>query len=150
MMRRWSVLVGLLVFVAAIGARAVAGQNPPARQGRAPKEGGWTIPPEAKTETNPLQVNDLVRVAGRALFKSKCTRCHGPEGKGDGPDADPEHAHDMNLTNPERAVENPDGVVFYKVWNGRKQPKMPEFKAEMTKDEIWTVVAYVQTLRQKQ
>jgi mono/diheme cytochrome c family protein len=39
--------------------------------------------------------------------------------------------------------------VFYKVLNGRKQPKMPAFKDELTKDQVWSVVAYVQTLRRQ-
>jgi len=147
MLRRVMVMT-LVVFVAVIGARALASQNPPP-QAQGPQPGGWTIPPEAKTETSPLQVTDKIIASGRSMFKSKCTRCHGPAGKGNGPDADPEHAQDMDLTNPDRAVHNPDGVVFYKIWNGRQQPKMPTFKSEMTKDEVWTIVSYVQTLRKK-
>jgi mono/diheme cytochrome c family protein len=53
----------------------------------------------------------------------------------------------MNLTVAKRAANNPDGVIFYKVWNGRKKPKMPAFKDELTKDQVWTIVSYVQTLR---
>ena len=45
------------------------------------------------------------------------------------------------------ASRNPDGVMFYKVWNGRKNPKMPAFKSEMTRDDIWTVIQYAKTLR---
>jgi mono/diheme cytochrome c family protein len=37
--------------------------------------------------------------------------------------------------------------VFYKVWNGRKKPKMPAQKDELTKEQIWQIVSYVQTLR---
>jgi mono/diheme cytochrome c family protein len=55
----------------------------------------------------------------------------------------------MDLTNGKRADRNPDGVVFYKVWNGRKKPKMPAFSAELSEDEAWAVVAYVQSLRKK-
>lgn len=144
---RLGVCVWLLVLVF-IGARGLAQQTPPA-QGQAPRAGGWTIPPSAKTESNPLQVTDKVIASGKSIFRSKCARCHGPAGKGNGPDADPEHQQDMDLTNPERAPRNPDAVVFYKVWNGRQQPKMPTFKSEMTKDEVWTVVSFVQTLRAK-
>jgi mono/diheme cytochrome c family protein len=31
--------------------------------------------------------------------------------------------------------------------NGRRKPKMPVFKEELSKDQVWAVVAYVQTLR---
>ena len=53
------------------------------------------------------------------------------------------------LTDPKRAARNPDGVVFYKVLNGRGRPKMPAFKDELNEEQIWTIVTYVQTLRKK-
>lgn len=144
--RPWGIVIGVGAVLLGAALHTAAGQRSGAPQ--AP-DGGWTIPPDAKTETNPLRVDDGVLAAGRALFRSKCQRCHGPGGKGDGPDADPEHQHDMDLTRADRAEANPDGVVFYKVWNGRRRPKMPSFKSEMTREEVWTVVSYVQTLRGK-
>ena len=52
-----------------------------------------------------------------------------------------------DLTLAARASANPDGVLFYKVWNGRSRPKMPAFKSQLTKDDVWAVVEYVKTLR---
>ena len=120
-------------------------------QAQAAKGGasGWTLPAAAKTEKNPLTVNEAVMAAGRKLFLSKCQRCHGAEGKGDGPDADKTHLHHMNLTLAGNAKANPDGVVFHKIWNGRSSPKMPKFGDELTKEQVWAIVAYVQTLRAK-
>jgi hypothetical protein len=48
-----------------------------------------------------------------------------------------------------RVAFNPDGVMFYKVWNGRPiAPKMPAFKSEgLSKDEVWTVIRFVNTFR---
>ncbi len=112
--------------------------------------GGWTVPPGGAAEKNPLTVNDAVLAAGRKLFLQKCQRCHGPGGKGDGPDAEREHADDMNLTQASRAAHNTDGVVFYKIWNGRSSPKMPTFSEELSKEQVWAIVSYVQTLRAKQ
>ena len=97
----------------------------------------------------PSQADAKVLATGKSVFKDKCTKCHGPGGLGDGPDADPDHREDMDLTNPKRADRNTDGVVFYKVWNGRRRPKMPAFKEELTEQQVWSVVAYVQTLRKK-
>jgi mono/diheme cytochrome c family protein len=110
---------------------------------------GWQLPPEADTKKSPLTVDEKVLNTGKTVFKNKCTKCHGPGGLGDGPDADPDHREDMDLTNPKRAERNSDGVVFYKVWNGRRKPKMTAFKEELTEDQVWSVVAYVQTLRKK-
>ena len=33
--------------------------------------------------------------------------------------------------------------------NGRRKPKMPAFKDELNEQQVWSVVAYVQTLRKK-
>ena len=110
---------------------------------------GFNLPPDAADTKNPLTVDDKVLAAGKQVFSDKCQKCHGEKGLGDGPDADPDHAEEMNLTNPKRADRNPDGVVFYKVSNGRRSPKMPAFKEELSKDQIWSVVSYVQTLRKK-
>jgi mono/diheme cytochrome c family protein len=85
--------------------------------------------------------------AGKAQFAKRCSRCHGNEGKGDGPDADADQAEHMDLTRAAGAAQNPDGVVFYKVWNGRSEPRMPAFQDQMTKEQAWAVVAYAQSLR---
>jgi mono/diheme cytochrome c family protein len=138
-----SMALAVVVFLSA-GALALAGTQAPNEK---PVPGGWELPPTADEEKNPLTVTPVVLDAGKALFKKNCERCHGPNGEGDGPDADPEHMAEMDLTNPKRADRNSDGVMFYKVWNGRKKPKMPAFKEELTKEQAWTVVAYAQTLR---
>ena len=110
---------------------------------------GWTLPPDAADTKNPLTVDDKVLAIGKKVYADKCQKCHGPKGLGDGPDADPDHAEDMNLTNPKRADRNPDGVMFYKVLNGRRSPKMTAQKDQLSTEQIWSVVAYVQTLRKK-
>ena len=140
MMRR--VVPFLLMMSVAAAAVAARQENPPQRN-------GWTVPADADDTRNPLTVDAKLLATGKALFMDKCRRCHGPGGLGDGPDSDPDARERMDLTNPEFADRNSDGVVFYKVWNGRRKPKMPTFKEEMTKEQVWAVVAYVQTLRKK-
>ena len=140
------VLAGISLSAALVAAQQT-GQAPP--QGRQAGGGGWTVPQGAAAEKNPLTVTEAVLAGGKKLYGSKCVRCHGPEGKGNGVDGDPAHQNDMNLTLAARAARNPDGVVFYKVWNGRTSPKMPKFSEELTKEQVWAIVAYVQTLRAK-
>jgi mono/diheme cytochrome c family protein len=130
----------VLALAIAISARERGVQTTPPAQAKQPS--GWQLPPDAADTKNPLTVDDKLLANGRAIFKDKCQRCHGPAGLGDGPDADPDVREDMDLT-------NPDGVVYYKVANGRRRPKMPAFKEELKPEQIWTVVAYVQTLRKK-
>jgi mono/diheme cytochrome c family protein len=131
-----------------IGVVAAKTQQPPAQPSGTPS--GWQLPPDADTKKSPLTVDDKVLAAGKAIFKDKCSKCHGSSGLGDGPDADPDHREDMDLTNPKRAERNSEGVMFYKVWNGRRRPKMPAFKEELTEQQAWSVVAYARTLRKTQ
>ena len=108
---------------------------------------GWQLPPNAAAETSPLAQTPAIVAKGQNLYKSKCQRCHGATGKGNGPDADPDHSPG-DLTDSKRAPRNPDGVLFYKIWNGRSKPKMPALKTDISRDDVWAVVAYIKTLRQ--
>jgi mono/diheme cytochrome c family protein len=135
-----------LIVNASVVLRSTREQNQTAKP---PVSTGWTLPATAAEEKNPLAVNDAVLAAGRKLFLAKCERCHGSAGKGNGPEADKHHLEHMDLTQKARAARHPDGIVFYKVWNGRSAPKMPAFKEELTRDQAWAIVAYVQTLRGK-
>jgi mono/diheme cytochrome c family protein len=137
--------LGMILLVIAWASRTptLFAQDAPAK----PNPSGWQIPPDADTLKSPLTVDDKVLAQGKAIFKDKCERCHGPAGLGDGPDADPDAMGDMDLTVAKRAARNPDGVVFHKVMNGRRKPKMPAFKEELTPEQVWAVVAYAQSLR---
>jgi mono/diheme cytochrome c family protein len=133
-----------IVCATAVGVTSTA-QDPPAPVERT----GWRIPAGAEKEMTPLTVDDGVIAAGKKLFNSKCQRCHGSAGKGDGVDAEPRRQRSMDLTQATRAAANTDGVVFYKIWNGRSSPRMPTFSEELEREEVWSIVAFVQTLREK-
>lgn len=145
-------IVGSVVLAAALIAAisiSAAARGDVQEKPAASSPSGWQLPPDAATTKSPLNVTDAVLASGKAVFKDKCERCHGPAGLGDGEDADPDAQEDMDLTNPKRASRNPDGVVYYKVANGRRKPKMPAFKEELTPEQMWSVVAYAQTLRKQ-
>jgi len=107
---------------------------------------GWHIPEGAAMESNPQPLDPAVLAKGRMLYKSRCQRCHGADGTGHGPESDPDHPA-ANLTDASRASRNPDGVMFYKIWNGRAKPKMPAMSMEITRAEVWDLIRYVTTLR---
>jgi mono/diheme cytochrome c family protein len=139
---RLTFLLSFVVCAVAIAAASAAGYA-------SAQEKGWTIPATARDEKNPLTVNEATMAAGKKLYVQKCQRCHGPDGRGDGPDASGDHAEDMDLTDAKKAAANPDGVVFYKVWHGRQNPRMPAFEDQLTKEQAWAIVAYAQSLRKK-
>jgi mono/diheme cytochrome c family protein len=107
---------------------------------------GWHIPQGAVTEPNPEPPSAATLARGQSLYKAKCQRCHGLDGSGHGPETDPNHPAG-DLTDGSRASRNPDGVLFYKIWNGRASPKMPAMKTDISRADVWTVVLYVKTLR---
>ena len=107
----------------------------------------WTLPPSAADEKNPVTMDAAALATGRRLFRENCARCHGPQGKGDGSNADAKHRHHMDLTRAD--ADDPAGVVFHKIWSGRVKPKMPAFKDKLTKEQVWTLTGYVQSLRAK-
>ena len=125
------------VLAAIAGGTAIAAQD------------GWTIPPAAETDQNPMAgASDAVR-KGKEVYQARCQRCHGADGSGKGPEADP-LAPPANLAKLDMTA-NPDGVIFYKVWNGHtptpaRKGKMPAFKTQLVRDDVWRVVEYVKTI----
>lgn len=135
----WIATVAWALFVQLVNVVHVADQM-------ADGSAGWHIPETAATERSPVPVTPAVMARGKSLYLSKCQRCHGPDGGGRGPDADPAHPP-ADLTDSRRASRNPDGVLFYKIWNGRAKPRMPAMKSEISQADVWTIVHYVKTLR---
>lgn len=119
-----------------------------ASQGASDSE-GWQIPDGAAAERNPVLLDSAVLARGHSLYRSKCQRCHGIEGMGNGPDADRNHAPG-DLTDARRSSRNPDGVMFYKIWNGRAKPKMPAMKTDVARPDVWIIIHYVKTLRRRE
>jgi mono/diheme cytochrome c family protein len=130
---RWAVVTTAAAFSVALGVGAAAQYQ------------GWTIPDGAKDEKSPVKSAADAAKKGRAIFAANCAKCHGPEGKGNGPDSD----HAADLTDEFRTELNPEGVLFYKVWNGHTTD-MPAFKSKLTKDDTWAVVEYLKVLRTPQ
>jgi mono/diheme cytochrome c family protein len=109
---------------------------------------GWTIPQGGKEEKSPLKSTAEAVTKGKSLFAANCQRCHGPLGKGDGPESDA-RSPAADLTDEFRIELNPEGILYYKVWNGHP-PEMPAFNDKLTKEEVWALVEYLKTLRKPQ
>jgi mono/diheme cytochrome c family protein len=140
--RKWALLwMALIIFcpTVVIEVAMSAAQTPDGSD-------GWHIPEGAAMERNPQPLNDAVLAKGQSIYKAKCQRCHGTDGTGHGSEADPNHPAG-DLTSGRLASRNPDGVMFYKIWNGRAKPKMPAMKTDISQADVWTVIQYVKSLR---
>ena len=141
--RRSLLCLALFVFCPTVGFEIAHG----ATQAAEPNT-GWQIPDGAAAEPNPEPLTPATLAKGERLYRSKCQRCHASDGSGNGPESDPDHPAG-DLTDARRASRNPDGVLFYKIWNGRKKPKMPAMKTDISQSDVWTIIHYVKTLRKE-
>ncbi len=83
---------------------------------------------------------------GQAIYMSKCAACHGPQGHGDGPQAESLPVLPANLTAPEMLQQAVPQEWFLVVSNGNLDRFMPPFKGSLTEAERWDVIAYLYRL----
>ena len=82
-------------------------------------------------------------VDGDALYKKKCSMCHGPEGKGFSAAKTPD------FTSAEWQKSLTDEAITEIVKTGKKGTSMPAFGSKLSEDEIKAAVAHVRSLGKK-
>ena len=134
-MRGWNLAVVLCAAALAVSAAA---QSP-----SAPKKGGN---PEAAKIKNPVPASPESISAGKRSYTRLCSRCHGPEGKGDGTAAT--GAQPPDLTDAAWDYGGTDGEIFGVIHDGTSAD-MDSYAARISDAEIWNVVNYLRTLAAK-
>jgi mono/diheme cytochrome c family protein len=125
----WSVAV----FVAAMisGARAVQGD------------------PEAAKLKNPVAATPESLAVGEALYKRRCSGCHGVDAKGGPPKEDFLKAA-PNLVDDKADHGTSDGEVFTVIKNGVPPELVMDAWGERLSDtEIWSIVTYLKDQAKK-
>ena len=88
--------------------------------------------------------------ATRKEFVKFCSKCHGTEGKGDGPQADALTTKPRDFTDCARMKAISDDTLFTAIKEGGESvhlsKDMPAWKDGMEDDEIHDLVAYVRSL----
>jgi cbb3-type cytochrome c oxidase subunit III len=79
-------------------------------------------------------------VDGAAVFKKRCSMCHGPEGKGFSANKTPD------FTSSEWQKSITDEEITETVKNGKKGTPMPAFGSKLSEDEVKAVVGHVRSL----
>ena len=137
----WSMGVAALsawtIGVSAQGAAAAEGQH---ESGAHHHEGAAKL-------KNPVKPLPASVDAGKRLYTTQCSTCHGPSGKGDGSVAS---AIDLpkpsDLTDANWKHGATDGELFTVISDGATGTSMPAYGKRMKPDDIWNVVNYLRTL----
>ena len=96
---------------------------------------------EASADTvvkNPFEGKPEAIKEGEKIFDAKCQDCHMDGTGGAGP----------NLTDETWIYGGSDAKVFETISGGRKGG-MPSWKSELSKEEIWKVIAFIRSIAYK-
>lgn len=88
--------------------------------------------------------------AGRQVHVSNCQRCHGPQGRGDGPAGKLLKTKPADWTNKQKMSGLSDDYLF-KITSGGggsvgKSTLMPAFKGKLSAAQIRDVIAFIRSL----
>lgn len=102
------------------------------------------IPPATVSAIASLRLTQSVQADGKALYLSYCAFCHGAEGLGNGPVGEVYLPTPANLSLPRiRALR--DVELYERITNGFST--MPAFRARLSPEERWQIIAYVRSLQ---
>jgi len=113
-----------------------------------------------REEPPPAEALDRAAVdRGRSIYELKCQSCHGPEGRGDGPDADRFSSPLPDLSKPglQLTATGLELIVDFPHYSPQAMRRrirhgteiMPEFRNEVTEQEIRDMVTFLQYLSQQ-
>lgn len=101
---------------------------------------------DAAADVNPLAYTEQIGKDGKVLYKNFCIHCHGAKGEGDGSvvtnggfPAPPSYTGALK--------DLPAGQIFYSMTYGKGL--MGSHSSQLTKEERWKLVHYVETLQGK-
>jgi len=103
---------------------------------------GWIAPAEAKKMKNPIKATKASIQKGKEIYENKCALCHGVKGDGKGPTAAGLNPKPTNFRE-SHGEKMTDGEHFWKIVTGRGG--MPSFEKDLTAEERWHLVNYINT-----
>jgi len=99
----------------------------------------------SKFVTNPILPTVESVAIGQELFNQNCAVCHGPEGRGDGPNALSLSPPPADFTAGHTATHT-DGDLYFWILQGIENTAMPAFGDQLTEEQAWHLVNYVRRL----
>jgi len=82
---------------------------------------------------------------GKPIFEQRCAVCHGPQGRGDGPEAPFLSPRPASLISAATSVKT-DADLLKAIANGKPRTAMPAWKDVLSEQERRDVLAYIRSL----
>ena len=103
---------------------------------------------DAAAIKNPVKSTPASIAAGKKLYDTQCTTCHGETGKGDGKLAASitTGPKPSDLTDATWKHGSTDGEIFTLIKDGAKGTGMRGYGARLKDPDLWNVVNYVRSL----
>ena len=88
--------------------------------------------------------------AGHTVHVNSCQRCHGPQGRGDGPAGKLLKTKPADWTDKRKMSALSDNQLYAIISGGGgaigKSTLMPAFKGKLSEAQIWDVIAFIRSL----
>lgn len=105
----------------------------------------WPVPEKYMKMANPVKADAASISTGKSLWNKHCASCHGKTGLGDGTKSATLKTSPGDFSK-SSFKSQPDGAIFYKMLEGRKD--MPGFKKKIPdEDDLWSIVNYMRSLK---
>ena len=104
---------------------------------------GWIAPESAKKTKNPVKATKTSIQKGKEIYEKTCALCHGTKGDGKGPAGAGLNPKPTNFME-SHGEKMTDGEHFWKITTG-KGP-MPSYEKDLSAEERWHVINYINTL----
>jgi len=102
------------------------------------------FPETYKKPTVPIDAISIV--AGAHLYAENCVNCHGPQGKGTKPVADPDLRDPTDLLTQEHTAKYTVGNVFHQLSSGIPGTEMPGYADKLSEEERWDLINFLHAM----